>query len=597
MPLTTDSPTSLRDLAAQEFSQLTEADKKFFDAVDEHKAADFRVDKTDTDNTDNLNSPASADKWGKERTLKADRIVWLLTTPKAVEHVSFRGLQILGAKIEGEVNLEYVTVAVPLIFNHCKFTNRLLLKESELKTLQLEGTQVAGIQAQEICVKGSVSLCNGFKAEGEVNLLRATSGGQLDCSNGEFKNPKGVAIQAAATTIAADVFLRNDFEAEGEVNLIRATIGGQLACSRGKFRNKDKTALNANAVTIAADVFLSNGFEAEGEVNLIRATIGGNLRCTGGHFLNKARNAINAEGAAIGGSVFLGGRSSNIPFQAEGKVIFLNATIDDQLGLEGMKISNDESMVLNHGLMVLDLRFAKTNIFSFSDLQAEQIWIKQMEKGQLYLNGFVYSTINASNDAIKDKLLSKWLKLQIKQSSDPQSDNGFALQPYEQLAAVLKANGHQEAATEVLIAKENDRRSYGGLTGLGKAWNWFLGLTIAHGYRPQRALLYSMLVMLLGWGVFWLNSPLMKEADDDKSKFFAFDPLVYSIDVFTPVVDLHQESVWLPDASQGWEISLLLFKARQGDLLRTYFWFQIVAGWVLTSLWVAGFTGLVRSQK
>lgn len=84
---------------------------------------------------------------------------------------------------------------------------------------------------------------------------------------------------------------------------------------------------------------------------------------------------------------------------------------------------------------------------------------------------------------------------------------------------------------------------------------------------------------------------------EDKSKFFTFDPLVYSADAFMPIIDFHQESNWLPDATKGRDVSLLLFKAKEGELLRYYFWFKIVAGWVLTSLWVAGFTGVVRSQK
>ena len=548
-------------------------------------------------------------------------------------------MQISGAKIEGELNLESATVSVPLIFDGCAFTAPLMLQNSKLRTLQLKRSHVLGIRADEIQVESSVSLCDGFKATGEVNLSGATIGGRLNCSGGKFSNEGQIALNADAVTIAASVYLRDGFEAAGQVNLIRATIGGRLDCSRGKFSNVGQTAINADAATIAADVFLHNGFEAVGvvnlrgatiggqlvciggkfsnegqtainadaatiaadvflrdgfeavgQVNLVRATIGGTLFCQGGHFLNKEGDAINAEGATIGGSVFLGGKLNAFLFRAEGKVTFLNSTIDDRFELGLVEDSDSESMTL-------DLRFAKTNIFSFSDRNAEKIWIEQMKKGQLYLNGFAYSTINVSDNAIKNKLLLKWLRLQTKEGSDPQSDNGFALQPYEQLAAVLKANGHQEAATEVLIAKEDDRRRYGGLTGLGKAWNCFLGLTIAHGYRPQRALLYSLIIMAIGWVLFDLGykNKLIAETNDTHKPYAVFDSLIYSIDVFTPIIDFHQESTWIPDPNQDSKFHLLFFKT--GAMLRGYFWFQIVAGWVLTSLWVAGFTGLVRSQK
>lgn len=53
---------------------------------------------------------------------------------------------------------------------------------------------------------------------------------------------------------------------------------------------------------------------------------------------------------------------------------------------------------------------------------------------------------------------------------------------------------------------------------------------------------------------------------------------------------------WLPNAHSGAALRLgrfALFKT--GSLLRYYFWFHIIAGWVLTTLWAGGFTGLIKS--
>jgi hypothetical protein len=72
---------------------------------------------------------------------------------------------------------------------------------------------------------------------------------------------------------------------------------------------------------------------------------------------------------------------------------------------------------------------------------------------------------------------------------------------------------------------------------------------------------------------------------------------MYSVSTFTPIIDFQQKIVWIPDPSKGSKVSLLFFKANQGQLLLYYFWIQIAIGWVLTSLWVAGFTGLVQSKK
>ena len=63
-------------------------------------------------------------------------------------------------------------------------------------------------------------------------------------------------------------------------------------------------------------------------------------------------------------------------------------------------------------------------------------------------------------------------------------------------------------------------------------------------------------------------------------------------------MDLHQQSYWLPNANRGEEIPLIFFKSKtEGALLRWYFWVHIVCGWILTSLWLADFTGLVRSVE
>ena len=32
----------------------------------------------------------------------------------------------------------------------------------------------------------------------------------------------------------------------------------------------------------------------------------------------------------------------------------------------------------------------------------------------------------------------------------------------------------------------------------------------------------------------------------------------------------------------------------EGSLVRWYFWFQIIAGWVLSGFFIAGFSGLVK---
>jgi hypothetical protein len=52
-----------------------------------------------------------------------------------------------------------------------------------------------------------------------------------------------------------------------------------------------------------------------------------------------------------------------------------------------------------------------------------------------------------------------------------------------------------------------------------------------------------------------------------------FHALAYSLDVFVPVVDLHQAAYWLPDANEGTELKRGPFAVRCGSILRYYFGF------------------------
>jgi hypothetical protein len=203
----------------------------------------------------------------------------------------------------------------------------------------------------------------------------------------------------------------------------------------------------------------------------------------------------------------------------------------------------------------------------------------------LFLNGFVYDTLSDHSPlAWRSRL--KWLRLQPTSSFSPQ--------PYEQLAKVLRATGHESEAIKILIAKQKDRRRFGGLTIAGKFWNWVLGITISHGYRPHQALVYALGFILFGWWIFYngyiqgLITPINTQSHP------AFNAFIYSLDLFTPIIKLFQKDYWILNDNSGNEISFLFLKIRFGIFLQYYYCLHILAGWGITTLWVAGFTGLVR---
>ena len=378
-----------------------------------------------------------------------------------------------------------------------------------------------------------VFLGGSFRAEGEVNLSGARIGESLECSNGQFINPKGTAFSAGRIRVEGDVYMRHGFKAEGEVHLLGARINGTLECINGQFISPKGYAFNAQTLEIEGNVFFSYGFKAEGRVNLLGAKIGGIFIWTG---------------------------------------IF----------------SPEE--------VTLDLRSARIGTL-FDDKRS---W---PQSGNLFLNGLVYDKFD-DRAPIDANSRINWLGRQPKRN--------FLPQPFEQLAAILRKDGHDEDAKKILITKSKDKAKFSKLTFWEKFWYHFFGKIIGFGYRPRGAFFIGLFIVAIGFGIFAAGyksdaiiptkkleyvSDTCKQGNLVSKGYPKFNPLIYSLDVFIPLVDLQMASYWMPDAERIGEFRILknIKLPIDGSSLYTYFWIHIILGWVLTTLWVVGLTGLIRS--
>jgi hypothetical protein len=316
------------------------------------------------------NNPADSDNWTAERRIRADLIRWLCIDRVAKDCVDPRGIQLCAARIIGALDLSFVTVSFPLRLFCCRLSDELKLNYIEIPSIDLTGTWVDSLSANHATVHGSVFLQYGFSAKGKVRLHSAKIGGHLSCDGGKFQNPanagipeSGIALDAETIKVGGYVFLRNNFSAEGQVRLFGAQIGRNLECTDGNFRNPANAAipgsgiaLNAETIKVGGYVFLRNNFSAEGQVRLLGAEIGRNLECTAGSFQNPAiagipdsGMALNAEAIKVGGYVFL--RNN---FSAVGQVVLFGAKIERNLECDGGKFQNpaiagipDSGMALN----------------------------------------------------------------------------------------------------------------------------------------------------------------------------------------------------------------------------------------------------------
>ncbi len=343
----------LLQLATTRFGKLSEAEAKLLRAAPKGEEAACGPS---GDFNDPSNDPSKADDWGPERQVRAELIRWLCTDREAASRVDPRGIQLLGARIAGPLDLSFANVPFPLSMSKCLVTDGINLMSTHLPALYLIGSSVKSISADGVHVEGNVFLRQGFTARGEVGLTGAQIGGDLDCSGGTFKNPpqkdvpeSGKALNADGVNVKGSVFLREGFSSEGEVRLLGAQIGGALDCPGGTFKNPPQKdvpesgkALNADRVDVRGDIFLNKKFTAEGEVRLLGAQIGGDLDCSGGTFKNppqkdvpESGKALNADGVNVKGSVFL-----REGFSSEGEVRLLGAQIGGDLDCPGGTFKN-----------------------------------------------------------------------------------------------------------------------------------------------------------------------------------------------------------------------------------------------------------------
>jgi hypothetical protein len=153
---------------------------------------------------------------------------------------------------------------------------------------------------------------------------------------------------------------------------------------------------------------------------------------------------------------------------------------------------------------------------------------------------------------------------------------GYSPQPYEQLAAVYRRAGRDQDARTVAIARQRARRRTLALP--ARLWSLLLDGLVGYGYRTWLAGVWLLGFWLGGWAVFdraHAHHGLVVAKPGEAHP--GFHGAVYALDTLLPVVDLRQQTVWIPRGGVQW-----------------WTWFSIVAGWVLTTAVVAALTGLLK---
>jgi hypothetical protein len=496
-----------------------------------------------------------------------------------------KGVRVRGAWISGILDLEACRVPCDVGLNDCRFEAAPVLRSAIVNRLFLNGSALPGLEAERLETRGGIYLRKAEISAG-LNLAESRLGGNLECNGAKIRPADGLAIRAASIEVR-NVLLRGA-DVHGAIDLAGAQIAADLDCTSAVIRSDDGPAIEAGECDINGSVLLRTA-RIEGEIRLVASMIGGDVDCTGGHFIHPGKAAIDLSRTGIRGAFFLR----------------RDAVVKGALAMTSASIGtiHDEAAC----------------------------W---PAPGDLLLNRCRYDAFIGGPIDARSRL--DWLDRQTPQ----RWGEDFWPQPYEQLASVFRQMGHGEDARTVLIAKERrQRRARRARTGnpfsrlVLTIVDAVLGATLAYGRQPLLAFVWLALLWGAGVAIFataearsafkpysavvlrapeWtlcgvgrseelmlastrqLHRGLAEAGQSqlacfrqqrEASSYPTFNPWMYSLDVLLPVLEMGQKDFWRPDPRQ-----------EGGGLAIGYFYFQSLAGWVLSLLAVAGFSGLVKSS-
>jgi hypothetical protein len=177
----------------------------------------------------------------------------------------------------------------------------------------------------------------------------------------------------------------------------------------------------------------------------------------------------------------------------------------------------------------------------------------------------------------------------------------YSPQAYESLADYYLRRGNPVGHTYMQIAKHDDYILYGPVRFLEDIWRILLRYTTGYGYRLWLAGLIAAIIVIVGGEVYkyayesgcivpasvdvLVNEPYTQKGIPPQD-YPRFQPMVYSLDVFLPIIDLKMESYYLP-----------VRDTPIGSFARGYMLLQIISGWLLTTLFATAVGSLLREQR
>ncbi|MER5884458.1 oxidoreductase [Streptomyces sp. NPDC001941] len=507
----------------------------------------FRIGATYDLTTGNplLDDPFSDRPWPEERSVRARVVALLLLAgpPALAGRVS--ALKLRGLRITGTLTLAGGTIGPYVELTGCRFEQEVVLPESRFGTLRLVGCAIPRIEAARLHTEGDLHLPRCRVARG-VRLSDAQIGTDL-LINQIVVHPdvRGRAITADGLSVAQDLQAEL-IETHGELSLRGAKVGGSLSLRGSTLRGtEERRALNAPQLSVERTLYMSyawvNDVTGNAGATPPFGTRSGQVRGTRRKPL-ECHGAVRLDDGRFGDAVDLH-LARFVMSTARREELSLRRIVVPELRFNAER--PQEGTVVLNGAKVVTLIDLSTS------------W---PGPGGLKMGGFAYDNLVPYGHFPLSRRL-EWVD-----AATPE----YAPEPYERLAAVLRASGEDADAREVLLAKQRRRRET--LPLAGKLWGYLQDWTVAYGYRPGRALWWMAVLWAAGALAFSRHVPAPLKPDEHPD----WNATLYALDLLLPVINLGQDGYWRLQGGWQWLSTVL-----------------IVLGWILATTVAAGASRLL----
>ena len=270
------------------------------------------------------------------RTLSASFLVGLFTKPEFHDAITYRGVEIHGAKILGDVDLNFAKIDKPLQDQNNQFKGAILLSKAHAESpIDFGGSLVSGVFA-----------AYGFRSESSLGLFGANLKSGLDVRVASIWDLDlgaatcGGNLNAVSLQVGQDLFMRSaggNKASFKNVRLAGAKIGGQLVMVGASFEGE----LAADSVQVGGSLLMrSEGGNKTSFKNVILrgAKITGQIDMTGASF----EGELAAESLQVGQDLGMIKASfknvSLLGAKIAGQLNMTNASFDGELAADSVQV-------------------------------------------------------------------------------------------------------------------------------------------------------------------------------------------------------------------------------------------------------------------